>query len=169
MADDKNAFDHLIKPVPKWLGQDRYEELPAEKTDEIPGLRGPLRGVRDIEFGRLARALRCVVTPYDGFYHVIDPDGRNVREGKDDGQWVNLDDPQATRCHCEDFLLPGGARGSDTYEEEAGEGVGRPCKHILAAVLADPVHKVQLAEFVTDLRQRDAVAAAVDKPQDDAA
>jgi len=149
-----------------WLGFGRWNEEFAATAAQVDtaGLYGPLRGVTEIEFGRLRRALRCTVTPFDGGYHVYDPKGREgVPEDALPGEFVNLDDGAATtRCYCEDFLLPGGARGEGD-EARSGEESGRPCKHILAACLAHPEHRKQLEPFVRTMEHQDRVAAAAKK------
>lgn len=143
-----------------WLNRGKWDAMqPTEEEVEAVGLRGPLRGVTKIDLKRLARAREAHVEDMGGWFWVRDPKGRNTREGKGDGQHVNLDDPDATRCYCEDFLMAGGAR-----EEEAGESIGRPCKHILAAVLHHPKHADQLKPFIAQLDRNASIAAALKTP-----
>lgn len=107
-----------------WLGYDRYERIEAAKDASVWDLtrgeaRGPLRGVETICAARLERAERLVAAGEGGVYFVYDP-----QEPVEEGQWVNLIDPQVERCHCSDFLY-------------RGETLKTPCKHVLAALLAD--------------------------------
>jgi hypothetical protein len=146
-----------------WLNQDRWnapEFTPAPQEVDAAGLHGPLRGVDYIDLARLTRALHCVVTPIENGVHVFDPEGRNVREGKDEGAYVNLDDRDMERCYCYDFV----------FRCDNGDSMGREpstvCKHILAACLHHPQFAAQLDPYLTQITTRNSIAAALQQPLD---
>lgn len=100
-----------------------YDLLPAV-VEAIP-YTGQLRGIVSIEPEHLKRAMHLRVEnfPGKGQYRVYgdsrtDPHGENWYD-------VDLYDPDISpRCHCWDFL-------------DRGDAVGSPCKHLLAAMLAE--------------------------------
>jgi len=78
-----------------------------------------LQGGAKVERGRLERALQLKPVKYDRGVYLV-PHARPDLEP----EWVNLLDESVEPCHCEDYTF-------------RGEFAGMPCKHILAAMLAD--------------------------------
>ena len=130
-----------------WLGHARYEtDFKATEWEvKTADWRGPLRGVKAICLNRLKKAtLLMAECTGPGQYAISDIEG--------DVEWVNLTDPQVDRCHCPDFLF-------------RGEDLGTPCKHMLAALIADGHPGV--TELVADMKRRDGLAAALSMPVTD--
>lgn len=129
-----------------WLGRNRFAELDVTEWEvRTADWSGPLRGVKQICFNRLKKATELSVAKGDvaGTYYV------SAREDPEGGEWVNLSDPYADRCYCADFVF-------------RGEDLGTPCKHILAALIADG--HPGILELVEEMKRREALARAVEKP-----
>lgn len=131
-----------------WLGAafERTREVAAE-TPPVRSFGVPtLRGVKEICKKRLDKALRLTCIELEpegkGFYRVLPNEESDSLDIED----VNLYEPWGERCHCADFLF-------------RGEALATPCKHILAALIADG--NEDIAKMAEDLKRRNAIAAAL--------
>lgn len=172
------------KPDPAgWLGaaieRTRQDSVLAPKKQDRPQ-RGHLRlrGTTDLCKSRLNKALGLVAEKVsEGVYRVTD---EKTRQGDPEGvlpldewlnqpifvlrrlypgspervpdlegwnsYWVNLTDPQIEPCYCRDMYV-------------VAPSLGTPCKHVLAAMIADGEETVTNA--AEELKKRNAIAAAL--------
>lgn len=152
-----------------WLGFDRYntEFAPTEWEVKTAEFSGPLRGVKEISWARLQRALSLKAERVgDGKYKVYDPNPKGNRKWwhlvfnpepgpltvEDTVQYVDLKDPYNERCYCRDM---------QNDSETSAASLGTPCKHMLAALIEEG-HPTIL-ELVEELKRRNAIAAAASK------
>jgi len=155
-----------MKKNQSWLGFDRYHRDRFSHERDL-GLGGVLTGVRKIDWSRLARARNLLTFKMgEGQYLVVEPSvieawphkdvslfewlNRPVfrqRGGEEDldgwnSYWVNLSDPYVDPCYCRDMYIH--------------EDAGIPCKHLLAALIADE-HPFILKKL-RELEKRDRIA-----------